>query len=364
MKFISSKELNTYLDELENTYQLNLSISDLLFSIMGNRDITSKEEIDALKKSSGYSDKDLLLSRVIDYLDIDLSIEDNQDIFDNYIAKAIKEVDIIKYLSNPYYHTIKINNVKDGDLQLVDDHYEAYELFPYLDMSSDTHYIENNSLGYFNKNFHFIALNHKGVTWMSITPNEIETMEASINKVRGTVTVFGLGLGYFAFMASNKKEVDKVIIIEKDKKNINLFNKYLRPQFPNANKIVIAEDDALNFLNKDLESDFAFIDLWHDPTDGIELFLKFKQAELKQSKCHFLYWLESSFYLYLRRCFMSLIFESKEGYGDAHYKNSKNIDDRIINKYYFATKNLVISSKADLDKLLSDKSLLELLLNH
>ena len=364
MKFSKSQELIDYINELENIYELNLSISDILSAVMGNRNITKKDEINALVNSSNYSEKEILLSKISEYLDIDLSFEDNQYIFDEHIAKSITCLDNKQYKDNPYYQAIKIQNIKDGDLELACDQYQAYEVFPYLDMSCSSNYVEINSLGFFKKDFPFIALNYKGVTWMSITPNEIETMKSAISKVSGNVLVFGLGLGYFAFMAANKEEVHKVTVIEKDHKIINLFNKYLLPQFPNAKKITVIRDDALNYLNKNLAYDYAFIDLWHDPIDGIELYLKFKSLERKQNKCQFLYWLESSFTLYLRRCFISLLLESRDNLPENNYAKSKTVDDNIINKYYFATKNLVINNKVDVDNLLSDKSLINLLLDH
>lgn len=364
MKFNADKELMNYLEELENINELNLSISDLLFSLLGNKEIINKKEIDVLLSKTNYSSKELLLGKVIDYLDIDLSIEDNQEIFDNYIAGAISELDPKEYTSNPYYQNIKIEDIKDGDFELIYDHYQAYEIFPCLDMDKETNYIEVNSMGYFKDEFPFIALNHKGVTWMSITPNEIETMKKAINTVKGEVLVFGLGLGYFTYMALLKSDVKKVMVIEKDKKIINLFKKHLLPQFPHNEKLEIVNDDALNYLDKQLNADYAFIDLWHDPTDGIELFIKFKKSEAKQNRCKFLYWLESSFYLYLRRCFITLLLEAKSGYGDNHYKNIETVDDKIISDYYKATKNLVISTRSQLENLLLDESLLGLLLNN
>ena len=44
---------------------------------------------------------------------------------------------------------------------------------------------------------------------MSLKPNEIETMEQPIENANGNILVYGLGLGYFAFMASQKNSVKK-----------------------------------------------------------------------------------------------------------------------------------------------------------
>ena len=195
-------------------------------------------------------------------------------------------------------------------------------------------YVERNSIGYFDKEYKFLALNQKGTTWMSITPNEIETMEKALKLVDGKVTIFGLGLGYFAYMASNKNDVKEIVIIEKDNKIINLFKKHVFPHFEHQEKVKIISGDALNYIKNSLNSDYAFVDLWHDPFDGLELFLQFKKAEEKSPKCHFLYWLESSFYLLLRRCMFSLILEQLEGAKESNYLKAENISDEIINKYY------------------------------
>ena len=364
MKFVNLKDYQNYLETLLDTNEMNLSISDMLTTLVGARDITDKKEIESLVKSSHYQEKDIFMSRVAEYLDFDLSFEDNEVIFEKYIADIIKPLDINKYLNNLYYQLFKDLKVKDKEYELMIDKYVPYELFAYQDMSTfEGTYIEKNSLGYFKDEYPFLALNKKDVTWMSVTPNEIETMEASINQVKGDVVVFGLGLGYFAFMASLKPEVKKITIIENDKNVISLFNKYIYPKFPHKEKIEIRGMDALEYIKESLKEDYAFVDLWHDPFDGLELFLKFKSVGSK-SNCKFLYWLESSFYLLLKRCMFSLIEEQLEGFNDSNYKVKENINDEIINQYYFATKNLTISSKVDLDNLLSEESLLDLLLHH
>ncbi len=362
MKFEKSIELNEYLDQLSDIYELNLSISDLLSSIFGNVEITNKKEISLLTKRFDISEKDALVSKIADYLDIDLEVEDNEEIFNTCIKDVINELDLSNYQDDPYYKLIKDINIKQGEYELVMDHYEPYEIFAYKDMSHKD-YLEVNSLGYFKERFDFPALNHKGITWMNITPNEIETMSKAIKEVHGEVIVFGLGLGYFAYMASNRNEIKHITVIENDQKIIDMFNKYLFPNFINKEKIVIIKDDAFHYLDKELKVDYAFVDLWHSPEDGVETFLKFKKSESHSPNTKFFYWLESSFYLYLRRCFMGLLIESRLGYKESDYQSTKTVSDRILRHYYTKTKDLVISNKAQIDNLLNDKSLIELLLN-
>ena len=364
MKFNLDNKAKETLNKLLDDNELNLSVSDILSSLIGNREITCKKEIELFKKNSSYTDKELLLSRIIDYLDFDMSIEDNETIFNDYISNIIYKVDMDKYLTNPFYLKFKDLSIKDKDYELVMDEYKPYELFAYKDMAYfPNSYIEKNSIGYFDHDFKFLALNYRKTTWMSITPNEIETMENAINEVKGSVAVFGLGLGYFAFMVSNKPKVKEVIIIEKDRNIINLFNKYIFNKFDHPEKVKIIEMDALKYIDKSLTTDYAFVDLWHDPFDGLELFLKFKKSQQKSSNCAYFYWLESSFYMLLRRLMFTIINEQLEGLDSSNYIKAESASDEVINRYYQKTKNLTISNESDLLNLLSDKSLLELALD-
>lgn len=362
MKFVKSIELDNYLNELIDIHELNLSISDLLGNIISNIDITNEKEINLLSEKFKNDKHEVLLSKISDYLDIDMSIEDNEEIFNKYIANAIHYLDESKYLNNQYLKAIKLDKpIKFKGYELKMDCFLPYELFAYQDMAS-TDYVEINSLGYFTHSYSFITLDYHGVTWMNITPNEIETMEKSINQIKGDVIVFGLGLGYLPFMISSKSDVKHIKVIENDPNIIKLFKDNLLDYFTNKDKIEIIQDDASNYLNKKLKCDYAFIDLWHSPIDGLKWFIKFKKSEKYNRSTTYLYWLESSFYLYLRRLMMTLIEESIESQ-KVDYSKESNYEDHIINIYHKKTKDLVISNKAQLDKLLSEQSLIELLLN-
>ena len=76
---------------------------------------------------------------------------------------------------------------------------------------------------------------------MTITPNEIETMKEPVDEAFGHVLTFGLGLGYYAYMVSEKENVESITIVETNEDVIDLFNKYILPQFKNAHKIKIIQ---------------------------------------------------------------------------------------------------------------------------
>lgn len=44
---------------------------------------------------------------------------------------------------------------------------------------------------------------------MTVTPNEIETMKPVIDKAFGRVLTYGLRVGYYVFMVSEKEDFDE-----------------------------------------------------------------------------------------------------------------------------------------------------------
>ena len=138
---------------------------------------------------------------------------------------------------------------------------------------------------------------------MTITPNEIETMQPVIDAAKGKVITFGLGLGYFPYMTSEKQEVSSVTVVEKDVKVIRLFQKYILPQFPHPEKVSIIPMDAFEYIEKHSENekyDLAFADLWHDVSDGLDCYLRMKKLERYHYAGKYFYWIEDSMLSHLR----------------------------------------------------------------
>ena len=156
-------------------------------------------------------------------------------------------------------------------------------------------------LGYFNEEFQFPAVYQNGVLWMSVTPNEINTMKSPVERAKGKVLTFGLGLGYFAYMCSLKEEVESVTVVEKDESVIRLFNEIILPQFSQKDKVKIDLSDAYDYLNgmRDGEFDYAFVDIYHDAGDGREIYRKFKKIQSRFSLTEFDYWIEKTIKYYL-----------------------------------------------------------------
>lgn len=354
----NNPSLNKAIDDLINTNNVNMNVADLLISAFSYTDIFNEDEIKQYIKE-GLNEKEALMQMFCRFFDIDYDLEENQVVMDSYILENLKKLDEKEYLNNPY--VTAINNVgkyKKYSLRKIT--YEPYQLFPYDDIVINGNK-ENSRIGYFDHRFSYLALCEGNNIWMSLNPNEIETMKPFIKKAKGNVLVLGLGMGYVPFLMADKQEVKTITIIEKDPEIIGLFNSLIWPSFTNKNKIKIIQDDAINYVNKKENKgryDYIFADLWHSPEDGLPLFISLKKAN-KNIDC----WLEASMYALLRRCMITLLEENKQNFKDEDYRYAKTYTDKIINKYYQKTKNLILETDEDLSKLLKNSNLLSLVIN-
>ena len=228
-----------------------------------------------------------------------LAIE-NQDIIDMYFDKMVHKLEVKDYIRNPYYENIPFNNKKIDSWQIKKGKYKPYELFVFDDFKYENDLVIPQ-VGYFNEPFYYLAVYDNNRLWMSITPNEINTMKQPINKAKGNVLTFGLGLGYFAYMCSLKDDVKSVTIVEKDDRVIKLFKEYILPYFVSIEKINIIKEDAYAYLSKmnDDMYDYVFVDIYHDAGDGKEVYLKMNQYRNRFKKTIFEYWIYNTIKHYI-----------------------------------------------------------------
>lgn len=232
------------------------------------------------------------------YMRLDLDPE----FVDLYFPNMIKLLDTEEYTNNDYYKNIKFSKVNNRDWKLSYDKYVPYQGFVYNDFKYEDDGRVIPQIGFFNKVFKYPAIYQKDRLWMSITPNEIETMKEPINEAQGHVLTFGLGMGYFAYMTSNKDEVETVTIVEKDSNVIELFKKVILPQFKNKDKITIVEADAFEYMESIFENtkcDYVFTDIYHDVSDAIEVYNKMKVYDNKYKNTKFKYWIENTIKAYI-----------------------------------------------------------------
>ena len=229
-------------------------------------------------------------------LDPDASEED-RFILEQYLLPGLRRLDPAVYRENPYYQQIRIPEQAAGGWQLAWQVYRPYELFLRDDMILTEDLRQIPALGFFPEAFSFPSVLQDGREWMSIKPSEIESSQAAIDGAFGRVVTFGLGLGYFAFMASEKPEVVSVRVVERDPSVISLFCEHILPQFPHRDKISVVQADAFDYLEHDmmaLPPDFVFMDIWHDISDGTPLYVRARQYEPRYPHTRFTYWISRS----------------------------------------------------------------------
>lgn len=244
---------------------------------------------------------------------------------EKYLFPALRPLDDECYRQNPYYQKIHFSEAQLGGWRLTHLRYAPYEVFPCGNLQPFPDGREIPPLGYFQKEFSYPAVLENGREWMTITPNEIETMKDDLAAARGDILVFGLGLGYFAFMAAEKKEVSSITVIERDEQVIALFRKHLLPQFPHAGKITILCCDAFDNWGGMLPRpgyDFAYFDLWHDAGDGLALYLKLRQMKMPLSIPCTRFWIEQDMLLFLKGLLLDAM---KEKSGPIHALLSQEI---------------------------------------
>ena len=106
-----------------------------------------------------------------------------------------------------------------------------------------------------------------------------------------------------------------MVVVERDPSVISLFTEFILPQFPHRDKITVLEADAYLYAEKMGRERFdcAYVDIWHDVLDGVEMYLKMKRLEKHSYGTQFLYWIEPSMLAWLRAMALMEVEEETEG---------------------------------------------------
>ncbi|AZK49187.1 hypothetical protein EIM92_22810 [Paenibacillus lentus] len=234
-----------------------------------------------------------------------LDIVDNADdkqLFNHYFKSMLHKLEAEEYYKNAYYSQIKIPAIQIGTSELKYEQYKPFEGFVCNDIVRTEEGRQIPQIGFFDTAFRFPAILENNRIWMTITPNEIETMKEPVEQAFGNVLTYGLGLGYYAYMVSEKENVTSVTVVESNKHVIDLFRQYVLPQFKHGHKIHIVQADAFEYAEEQMgkgKYDFVFTDLWHDVSDGMDMYLQMKQYEKQCPGTVFTYWIEKSILCYL-----------------------------------------------------------------
>ncbi len=293
MTFSDEKKM----ERLRHTFDLNYRITQLYATYLERfPDFIKKEYIDELTGDGRIDIKDALVALLS--LAFGLDDErggDDRAIIRNYLTPSIRILDTKKYTENKYYKNIKIENIKDGDWEFKLDSYPAFRGVISADMIFEDGYREIPPLGFFTEEFSFPAVLEGGNEWMTLTPVDIDTVEDQIAAAHGKVITFGLGLGYYAYMVSEKEDVESITVVEKSENVIRLFERHILPQFAHREKVRVIHADAFEYAEHIMPRehyDYAFADTWRDASDGVPMYKRMKPLETGSPDTVFDYWIE------------------------------------------------------------------------
>ncbi len=264
--------------------------------------VKNKEIVDYLNRIKRKLDSNYQNDYLDGYVDIKDELKAKKELRDagqqeyEYDINAPLFIDSSVYNDNPYIKNIKLDKICDKHF--------SYELVTiekgYLFNSDaivddkDRELKDYMKLRALKEDIKAIFLYQDNKEWMMSVPSEFITNDPFAYKAKGKVITFGLGIGYFVYMALLNKDVESITVIEREREVINIFNK-IKDQFPNINKVNIINGDAFDYFNEQyLNSfDYIYVDIYKSSDDGRFLIEKLLEQYLPPiDKCDF--WIENS----------------------------------------------------------------------
>lgn len=285
------------LERLRDTFESNFKITRLFAEYLERYpEVITAEMIDTLTEDGVITKEEAIVALLCEIFALDFDNPNDRPLIRDYLTPAVRLLDKNKYENDPYYKNIKLADIKDGEWEIRLESYAPYRGVICHDMMLGNDFCEIPPLGFFTEEFHFPAILEGGNEWMTLTPVDLDTCEDAIAAAHGRVVTFGLGLGYFAYMASMKADVDRVTVVELSPDVIRLFEKHILPQMPCRDKIKIVNMDAFEYAKEVMPRenfDLAFVDTWRDASDGAPMYEKMKALEHLSPNTHFMYWIEN-----------------------------------------------------------------------
>ena len=312
------------LKRLEKTFELNFKLTRLYANYLEYyNEVINSNMMKALCGDGEIDEKDGLVAILCQIFGLDLDgTQDDRILIREYLTPSVRIMDAEKYRNNPYYKNISIPNVKEGRWELKRESYPAYRGVIADDMIITDSFREIPPLGFFKEEFEFPAVLEDGNEWMTLTPVDLDTSDEAIERAHGKVVTFGLGLGYYAYMVSEKESVDSITVVEKSRDVISLFEKYVLPQFSHPEKVRVVNADAFEYAERVMPTegfDVAFVDTWRDASDGAPMYERMKRLEHLSPDTEFLYWIENFLVSRLRALRFAEIEERLDGGEDMTY---------------------------------------------
>lgn len=217
---------------------------------------------------------------------------------DSLFTKNVKKLDREEIMKNPFLENISIPNIESGNFALTKKRIikprvlQRYGLrrFNVRTLEDEREYY------YCDKALRFPAVTEKNsnTCWMSVEPREINTFAHFIDEATGNVILVGCGIGYTAYMLSQKEDVKSITIVELNEDILKLFEENILPQFPNKDKITTVNAEGISYLKTaDLQqTDYVNVDVWYDTADMIYPYLRCLEVDFANPQTKFSYWIE------------------------------------------------------------------------
>ena len=263
------------------------------------------------------------------------------------------------YINNEYHKHFDLSMIREKNFRLEKVRVEPDRLFLTKAIEKDPKRRLNDQmcLRALDKPYEATYLYQNDKLWMLDSPAEANTNDPAAKKAKGKVITFGLGIGYYCYMALRNPQVEKLTVIEKAPEVISLFNKYLLPQFPKTKNLEIIQGDAFDYFKEDYlkEFDYIYVDIWQNNQDGLPLIEKLlQQAHPKDENLDF--WIEDSC---METLWTLVYFYFFDLYHNTHSPIAKEYQTEVKKiKKYFESKQETITCVETLQYYLYDRVIL------
>lgn len=311
------------------------------------------------------------LSAILDYTEKILTPQKEKELIEilkkyNIPYEGLR-YDLEALTKNPYYRDIRLDTVDTATVK-----YEKATIKKRTLISMNFHrqlgkyLFHYHPIGYFETDVVMPVLMEGERVWMSPAVSEVESMRDGIEKGHGKCLTIGLGLGVLPYLWLQKDEVESVTIVEFNRDVIDLFDKYIRPQFKTDKKLEIIHGNAFDFFNEEFLNrfDYVYVDFWESSEDGLLSYTRLMQKKLDLSYVD--YWIEDSILYDVKYVVVPYLLTLYEGRSVADFIASMDDDSRELARKtnrYFKTRSDVICTEDELLSIIHDKAVLRAILS-
>lgn len=326
-------------------------------------------ELDSAMKNLMYSMVEVneYLTAILNYTEKVLTPQKEKELIE-ILKKYNVPHDCLKYdleilTGNAYFRDIKLENV---DSQTV--WYEKATIKKRTLMSMNFHQpmgkylFHHHPIGYFEADVDLPVLKEgRDKVWMSPAVSEIASMGEGIEKGHGKCMTMGLGIGVIPYLWLLKDEVESVTVVEFNKDVIDLFERYIRPQFKTDKKLEIIHGNAFDYYNEEFLNrfDYVYVDFWESSGDGLKFYTRL--MEKKVDVTHIDYWIEDSILYDVKYIVVPYLYNVYQGKSITDFISSIDEESKELvmkTNRYFKKRNDVIRTEAELLDLIHGKAVL------